>query len=130
MLLACPTGMFLVAGARLAAFSSCRACSCESPTRSLTCASERDSVAERVSGLSNWRRPVDYHGVRVLQGGARPRQPGGRRRLGTGEIREGALIVADNANWSPEYLAKVRAPTQGYMSVPFAEDVELSIKVH
>jgi predicted O-methyltransferase YrrM len=46
------------------------------------------------------------------------------------EIREGALIVADNANWSPEYLAKVRAPTQGYMSVPFAEDVELSIKVH
>ena len=45
-------------------------------------------------------------------------------------LREGALIVADNANWSPEYLAKVRAPTQGYMSVPFAEDVELSIKVH
>jgi predicted O-methyltransferase YrrM len=45
-------------------------------------------------------------------------------------LREGALIVADNANWSPEYLAKVRAPRQGYMSVPFAEDVELSIKVH
>jgi predicted O-methyltransferase YrrM len=45
-------------------------------------------------------------------------------------LREGALIVADNANWSPEYLAKVRAPAQGYMSVPFAEDVELSLKVH
>jgi predicted O-methyltransferase YrrM len=44
-------------------------------------------------------------------------------------LREGALIVADNADWSPEYLAKVRAPAQGYMSVPFAEDVELSIKV-
>jgi predicted O-methyltransferase YrrM len=44
-------------------------------------------------------------------------------------LREGALIVADNADWSPEYLAKVRAPGQGYLSVPFAEDVELSIKV-
>src|ERR1700678_4385489 len=44
-------------------------------------------------------------------------------------LREGALIVADNADWSPEYLAKVRAPAQGYMSVPFAEEVELSIKV-
>ena len=44
-------------------------------------------------------------------------------------LRQGALIVADNADWSPEYLAKVRAPAQGYLSVPFAEDVELSIKV-
>ena len=46
-----------------------------------------------------------------------------------GRLRKGALIVADNADWSPEYLAKVRAPAQGYLSVPFAEDVELSIKV-
>lgn len=46
-----------------------------------------------------------------------------------GRLRQGALIVADNADWSPEYLAKVRAPAQGYLSVPFAEDVELSIKV-
>jgi hypothetical protein len=44
-------------------------------------------------------------------------------------LRVGAVIVADNADWSPEYLAKVRAPAQGYMSVPFAEDVELSTEL-
>ena len=45
--------MFLVAGARLPALNSCRACSCASPMRPLTCAGERESVAERVCGLSN-----------------------------------------------------------------------------
>jgi predicted O-methyltransferase YrrM len=44
-------------------------------------------------------------------------------------LRVGALIVADNAEWSPDYLARVRSPDQGYMSVPFAEDVELSMRV-
>jgi predicted O-methyltransferase YrrM len=44
-------------------------------------------------------------------------------------LRPGALIVADNADWSPEYLARVRSPTQGYLSVPFAEDVELSMRI-
>lgn len=44
-------------------------------------------------------------------------------------LRAGALIVADNADWSPEYLARVRSPAQGYLSVPFAEDVELSIRL-
>jgi predicted O-methyltransferase YrrM len=44
-------------------------------------------------------------------------------------LRPGALIVADNADHSPDYLAKVRAPGQGYMSTPFAEDVELSMRV-
>jgi len=39
----------------------------------------------------------------------------------------GALIVADNADYSPDYLARVRSPAQGYMSIPFAEDVELSM---
>ena len=53
MLLGRPARMFLVAGARLAALSNCRACSWASPMRSLTCAGERESVAERVSGLSN-----------------------------------------------------------------------------
>jgi predicted O-methyltransferase YrrM len=46
------------------------------------------------------------------------------RRLGPG-----ALIVADNADHSPEYLARVRAPSRGYLSVPFAEDVELSMRL-
>jgi predicted O-methyltransferase YrrM len=44
-------------------------------------------------------------------------------------LRLGALIVADNADDSPEYLARVRAPASGYMSVPFAADVELSMWV-
>jgi predicted O-methyltransferase YrrM len=43
-------------------------------------------------------------------------------------LRAGALIIADNADKSPDYLAKVRSPTGGYLSVPFASDVELSMK--
>jgi predicted O-methyltransferase YrrM len=46
-----------------------------------------------------------------------------------GRLRGGALIVADNANDSPEYLARVRAADGGYLSVPFAEDVELSMRL-
>jgi predicted O-methyltransferase YrrM len=44
-------------------------------------------------------------------------------------LRAGALLVADNANWCPDYLARVRAPKGGYLSVPFAGDVELSMKL-
>src|SRR5580658_2975148 len=44
-------------------------------------------------------------------------------------LRAGALIVADNAEMSPEYVAHVRTSGGAYLSVPFAEDVELSMKV-
>jgi predicted O-methyltransferase YrrM len=44
-------------------------------------------------------------------------------------LRVGALIVADNADWCPDYLARVRSPAGGYLSVPFAADVEMSMKV-
>ncbi len=44
-------------------------------------------------------------------------------------LRPGALIVADNADDSPEYLARVRLPEAGYLSVPFGEDVELSMRL-
>jgi len=44
-------------------------------------------------------------------------------------LRRGAFIVADNADDSPEYLARVRSPASGYMSTPFAEDVELSMRI-
>ncbi|HEU4577895.1 MAG TPA: class I SAM-dependent methyltransferase [Polyangiaceae bacterium] len=44
-------------------------------------------------------------------------------------LRPGALIVADNADMSPDYLAYVRAPAQGYLSVPFGKDVELSLRL-
>lgn len=42
-------------------------------------------------------------------------------------LAPGAVIVADNADDSPDYLARVRAPTGGYMSIPLAVDVELSL---
>lgn len=41
-------------------------------------------------------------------------------------LRPGALVVADNAQWSPDYLARVRDAGAGYLSLPFADDVELS----
>jgi predicted O-methyltransferase YrrM len=44
-------------------------------------------------------------------------------------LRPGALIVADNADYSPDYLAHVRSPANGYLSTPFAEDVELSMRL-
>jgi predicted O-methyltransferase YrrM len=44
-------------------------------------------------------------------------------------LRPGAIIVADNADFSPDYLTHVRSPSKGYMSTPFAEDVELSIRI-
>ena len=44
-------------------------------------------------------------------------------------LRPGAIIVADNADDSPDYLARVRRPGSGYMSTPFAEDVELSVRI-
>ena len=44
-------------------------------------------------------------------------------------LRPGALVVADNADVSPDYLSRVRSQASGYMSVPFAEDVELSMRI-
>jgi predicted O-methyltransferase YrrM len=44
-------------------------------------------------------------------------------------LRPGAFIVADNADDSPEYLARVRTPAEGYLSTPFAADVELSMRI-
>ena len=44
-------------------------------------------------------------------------------------LRPGAFIVADNADDSPDYLARVRTPANGYMSTPFADDVELSMRI-
>jgi predicted O-methyltransferase YrrM len=44
-------------------------------------------------------------------------------------LRTGAMLVADNADWCPEYLERVRAPANGYLSVPFGGDVELSMRL-
>jgi predicted O-methyltransferase YrrM len=46
-----------------------------------------------------------------------------------GRLRPGAFIVADNADHSPDYLARVRDPARGYLSLPFGEDVELSVRL-
>src|SRR5471032_2826532 len=44
-------------------------------------------------------------------------------------LKPGALVVADNTDYCPEYLAYVRAPQNGYLSVPFAHDIELSMRL-
>jgi predicted O-methyltransferase YrrM len=44
-------------------------------------------------------------------------------------LKRGALIVADNADYAPDYLGRVRSPMAGYLSVPFGEDVELSMRL-
>jgi predicted O-methyltransferase YrrM len=46
------------------------------------------------------------------------------------QLRLGAAIVADNASFYPPYLDRVRDTGNGYMSMPFGTDVELSIRVH
>ena len=63
----------------------------------------------------------------LLLDGAKPLYPE-ILSLVEGRLRPGALIVADNADSSPEYLERVRSPAAGYMSTPFAEDVELSMR--
>ncbi|MFL1555938.1 O-methyltransferase [Pseudomonas sp. O11] len=44
-------------------------------------------------------------------------------------LRAGALVVADNTDYCPQYLARVRDPANGYLSVAFADDIELSIRL-
>jgi predicted O-methyltransferase YrrM len=44
-------------------------------------------------------------------------------------LRPGALIVADNSDYCPEYLARVRALANGYLSTPFSGEVELSFRL-
>ncbi|MDN3273448.1 O-methyltransferase [Frankia sp. RB7] len=45
-------------------------------------------------------------------------------------LKPGAIIVADNTDFSPDYLARVRKPGNGYMSTPLAEDVELTVRIN
>lgn len=64
----------------------------------------------------------------LLLDGAKPLYPD-ILDLVEGRLRPGSLVVADNADDSPEYLQRVRAPGSGYLSVPVAEDVELSMRL-
>jgi predicted O-methyltransferase YrrM len=44
-------------------------------------------------------------------------------------LAPGAVLVADNADLCPAYLERVRAPGSGYLSCPFGDDVELSVRL-
>lgn len=44
-------------------------------------------------------------------------------------LRVGALVVADNADFCPSYLDRVRDPKHGYLSIPIGSDVELSMRL-
>lgn len=44
-------------------------------------------------------------------------------------LRRGAILVADNADYCPEYLERVDDVANGYMSMPFSDEVELSIRL-
>ncbi len=50
-------------------------------------------------------------------------------RLVENRLRPGAFVIADNADYCPEYLAHVRSAAKDYMSTPFGEDVELSVRL-
>lgn len=43
-------------------------------------------------------------------------------------LRPGALVVADDADHCPDYLDRVRSTSGGYLSTPFADDIELSMR--
>lgn len=44
-------------------------------------------------------------------------------------LRPGAVIVADNTDYCPEYLERVGSAANGYWSMSFTDDVELSIRL-
>lgn len=44
-------------------------------------------------------------------------------------LHVGSLIVADNADWVPDYLSRVRSVASGYFSVPLSDELEISMKV-
>ncbi|MFT3697882.1 MAG: class I SAM-dependent methyltransferase [Kofleriaceae bacterium] len=43
-------------------------------------------------------------------------------------LRVGTMLVADNVEAAPEYLARVRDPQGTYTSVPFSDEVEVTVK--
>lgn len=44
-------------------------------------------------------------------------------------LRPGTILIADNADYCPEYLERVGDVANGYMSMPFNDEVELSIRL-
>jgi len=46
-----------------------------------------------------------------------------------GRLRPGAVIIADNTDYCPDYLDRVGSAANGYWSMSFTDDVELSIRL-
>lgn len=44
-------------------------------------------------------------------------------------LRPGAILIADNVDYCPDYLERVGSVENGYMSMPFNDEVELSIRL-
>jgi len=44
-------------------------------------------------------------------------------------LRPGAILIADNADYCPEYLDRVGDIANGYMSMPFSDEVEFTIRL-
>ncbi len=44
-------------------------------------------------------------------------------------LRPGAFVVADNTDYSPEYMARVCSAEGGYLCLAFADDVEVSMRL-
>lgn len=44
-------------------------------------------------------------------------------------LRAGALVVADNADFCPEFLQRLCGQDSGYVSLPFGPDVELAMRL-
>jgi predicted O-methyltransferase YrrM len=64
----------------------------------------------------------------VLLDGAKGLYPGVLALLEE-RLRPGAIVVADDAERSPDYLLRVRSADGGYVSVPFGGDVVVSMRV-
>jgi len=77
--------------------------------------------------LETLARDLPEHVDLLLLDGAKGLYPDVLDRI-EGRLRPGALVVADNADFCPDYLLRVRALDSGYLCLPFGEDVELSVR--
>jgi len=82
---------------------------------------EGDALETLASGLP---KLVDL----VLLDGAKDLYPSVLSML-EARLHPGSLVVADNADRSAEYLSRVRDPAGGFVTIAFAGDVELSMKL-
>jgi len=82
---------------------------------------EGDALATLKTGLPD---AIDL----VLMDGAKPLYPE-ILALIEGRLRPGAFVVADDADASPDYLKRVRSTAHGYLSTPFGDDVEVSMRL-